>query len=71
MTAQLTLAVSEIAQALGMSESAIYDRVRRGEIPNVGVGRSVRVPRRWLDAHLAAAGVERETVTTVRQGTFS
>lgn len=51
-----TLTVKTVADQLGVSPWAVYDAVRRGEIPNVGVGRSVRIPARWLAERLASGG---------------
>lgn len=67
---QLTLTVAEVATALNVSRDAVYDAVRREEIPNVGVGRTVRIPRVWLDERLA--GPKRAaTVEIVGEGTFT
>lgn len=43
------LTVPEVADALSVSRWTIYDRIRRGEIPVVHVGRAKRIPRRWLN----------------------
>jgi excisionase family DNA binding protein len=59
---------------LGVSESTIYERAKTKQIPNVGVGRTVRIPRAWLNRHLAAAGVSLaptvRSLTVVQEGTF-
>lgn len=53
-----TVTVADVARATGMSESAIYEHVRRGEIPNVAIGRRVLIPRVWLVQHLAPTGLK-------------
>jgi excisionase family DNA binding protein len=39
-----TLSVSEVSEILGWGRSAVYDGVRRGDIPSLRVGRRIRVP---------------------------
>lgn len=46
--------VAVVARALDVTPWCIYDRIRRGLIPVVTVGRAKRVPRWWLDEQLAA-----------------
>jgi excisionase family DNA binding protein len=43
------LTASEVAAALRLPPSTVYDLARRGEIPSVRFGRHGRVPRAWLD----------------------
>jgi excisionase family DNA binding protein len=54
----LLLRPIECAKATGLGRSYVYDLIRRGEIPSVRIGRSVRVPahqlRAWIDALIAA-----------------
>ena len=46
-----TLSVDEYAALIGVSRDAVYDAVRRGQIPAVRVGRLIRIPRQpVLDA---------------------
>lgn len=48
-----TLSADEAAVRLGLgSPWGIYEGVRRGEIPNAGVGKRVRVPVRWINERL-------------------
>lgn len=53
-TERLALRMNEAAEVLGISRSKAYELARRGEIPVVRIGHSVRVPvnglRRWLEA---------------------
>jgi len=49
------LTVPEVAAALGVSKSNVYERVRRNEIPALRLGRTVRIPRVWLDRWIAEA----------------
>jgi excisionase family DNA binding protein len=51
----LTLTVPEAAQLLQISRAACYDAVRRGDIPSIRIGHSIRVPRAALEAKLAVA----------------
>ena len=48
----------ELADLLGLTLGTIYKKVRRGEIPVVRIGRSVRFPRdeieRWLHEEMRA-----------------
>jgi len=52
---RLTLSVEEAAVMLGISRALAYNLVRRGELPSLQLGRRVVVPRRALEAHVAAA----------------
>lgn len=46
------LTVEETAAFLRIGRSAAYDAVRRGDLPSVRIGRSLRVPRHQLEAML-------------------
>jgi excisionase family DNA binding protein len=50
---RVTMTVPEAAQLLGLSESATYEAVSRGEIPAVKIGRRVLVKRDALLAMLS------------------
>lgn len=52
------LRVAVVAEALDVTPWCIYDRIRRGEIPVITVGRAKRVPRWWLEEKLAKPAVE-------------
>jgi excisionase family DNA binding protein len=70
----LTMSVAEYADAVGVATSTVYDRVRRGEIPNVGAGDGHRVliPRSWFLQQFADAGAPLGAqFETVAAGTFS
>ncbi len=43
----------EAAELLGLSRSQVYSLCRRGELPTVRIGASVRVPRRALEEWVA------------------
>jgi excisionase family DNA binding protein len=66
------LTVEEAAEVLRIGRTAAYEAARRGELPAVRIGRSLRVPRHALDALLqngdgpAANGAARETSTIAR-----
>jgi excisionase family DNA binding protein len=42
----------EVAEALGVGKNLVYAAIRAGRIPNVGLGRTVRIPTSWLVALL-------------------
>ena len=44
--------VTEAARLLRIGRDTIYRAVERGEIPNAGVGKLVRIPRWFIDAKL-------------------
>lgn len=45
----IMLRPAEVAALLALSRSEVYRMIERGEIPSVRIGRSVRVPRRWVE----------------------
>lgn len=47
---EVYLTVPEVATKTGFSERAIYDKVRRDQIPYVKKGRSLRFSRSEIDA---------------------
>jgi len=53
MTETLLLRPEEAARELGIGRSKTYDLLRRGEIPSIRIGRSVRVHasklREWIE----------------------
>jgi excisionase family DNA binding protein len=52
---RLTLTVPEFAEALGVSPRLVYERVGRGEIRAVRIGRRVLIPAGVLDELLGGA----------------
>lgn len=52
MTEPAVYTVEEAARLLRVGRTAAYEAARRGEIPVIRVGRSLRVPRHRLDAML-------------------
>jgi len=51
-----TMRVPEAGRILGLGRAASYYAVRRGELPALRFGRSLRVPRQALEELLASAG---------------
>jgi len=53
------LTVADVAEYLGLSVGTVYNKVSRGEIPHVKLGRAVRFRRseidRWIDAQSRVA----------------
>ena len=47
-----TLSPVEVAKILGIGKNAVYESVKRGEIPSVGLGRTIRIPTTWVQARL-------------------
>ena len=47
-----TMSVIQVAKALGVGKNRVYEAVREGRIPNVGLGKTVRIPTSWLIALL-------------------
>lgn len=52
MTEPAVLTVEEAARVLRIGRSAAYDAVRRGELPAVRIGRTLRIPRHRLEQML-------------------
>lgn len=52
MSERLAYTVTETADALGIGRTVAYDLIRRGELPHIRIGRSIRIPRASLDAWL-------------------
>jgi excisionase family DNA binding protein len=47
-----TLIPNRAAAILGVSRTAVYDAISRGEVPSLRVGRSIRIPtRRFLQVY--------------------
>ena len=53
MDAPLLLTVGQVADALGLSRSKIYELLAAGELPSLTIGRSRRVPADALAAWVA------------------
>jgi excisionase family DNA binding protein len=49
---KLTLSPVEVAKILGIGKNAVYESVKREEIPTVGLGRTIRIPTTWVKARL-------------------
>ena len=53
MECRLTMKVSDLQQALGISRNQAYDLANRADFPAIRLGRKILIPRdaflRWLD----------------------
>lgn len=49
------LTVEELATALRIPQSTVYEKVRLGQIPSIKIGKHRRVPSSWLNALVTAA----------------
>jgi excisionase family DNA binding protein len=56
MATPLTMTVPEAAKLIGLSDSATYDAVSRGEIPALRIGRRILVKRLELLAMFPGVG---------------
>jgi excisionase family DNA binding protein len=46
------LSIPQVCQELGMAKSWVYREIKNGEIPSIKLGRTIKVPRRDLEAYL-------------------
>jgi excisionase family DNA binding protein len=56
---KLALTVVEAAKILGISRGSTYNAVRRGQIPNIRIGRRIVIPRASLINMLKEVAVEK------------
>lgn len=49
---RLMLTVPEVAQALNIKRTTVYELMRRGDIPSVKIGKSRRIHRQQFDAYV-------------------
>jgi excisionase family DNA binding protein len=54
------LTVPEVARTMRISRTTAYRLVENGTIPSVRLGRSVRVPARWLNQQLGGTDATHE-----------
>lgn len=52
--------VAEVAKALNLSRTKVYEFVLGGDLPSLTLGRSRRIPAAALDAWIERRGVERD-----------
>jgi len=50
---RVVASVRETAKVLGVSEQAVYDAIRRGEVPHIRIGTLIKVPVARLQQMLA------------------
>ncbi len=46
------ISIMELAKILGLSRITVYNRVKKGEIKAIKIGRSYAIPRRYVDSIL-------------------
>ena len=56
-----TMSAVELAKELGVGKNAIYAAVKAGQIPNIGIGKTVRIPTNWYLNLLESWKVEDES----------
>lgn len=65
--APATITVDQAAEVLGLSRGAVYEGVKRDQIPSLKVGRRIIIPVEkfveWLGAKKVTSRVERVTAT--------
>jgi excisionase family DNA binding protein len=58
-TIKLLLTIPEVAAALAINRSTVYELLLRGELGSVKIGRARRIPvqalERWIEEHTEAA----------------
>ncbi|PSR26587.1 MAG: hypothetical protein C7B46_19855 [Sulfobacillus benefaciens] len=47
------LTVAEVATILNLSRCHVYQLISEGEIPSGQFGKSIRVPRQWINRRIA------------------
>ena len=56
------LTLGEAAEMIGLGQTKTKELIRRGELPRVKIGKSMRIPRsslqRWIDDRTAEAEAE-------------
>ena len=55
---RMTLSVEEAAIVLGISRALAYELIRRGDLPQLRLGRRVVVPRQALEDLVASGGAQ-------------
>jgi excisionase family DNA binding protein len=67
-TGPLLLTVAQVAEALGVGRTLVYELIARGELETVHIGRAARVPARSVDGLLLKLQHERagQTMRSVR-----
>ena len=57
------LAIEDLQIALGIGRSMAYRLVRRGDIRHLRIGRTIKIPRRYLVEYIEAACYNDVTAT--------
>ena len=61
---RLYVTAREAMEILGVGKSTLYNRLKSGEIPNVGLGAAKRIPAWYLIKKLGEAGQGGKTCRT-------
>jgi len=56
MIPRVTLTVDELAAMLGVERKSLYSCVKRGKIPHIRIGRSIRFSRKRIERWLEEGG---------------
>lgn len=54
------ISIMELAKLLGISRIAVYNRVKKGEIKAIKIGRSFAIPQRYVESILGKTLKEEE-----------
>jgi excisionase family DNA binding protein len=71
-TGPLLLTVVQVAEALGVGRTLVYELIARGELETVHIGRTTRVPARSVDGLLLKLQnqLASQAMPSLRQGTL-
>lgn len=60
----VVLTVEETRKLLRLSRGATYEAVRRGQLPNIRIGRRILIPRVALEKFLQQEGADKDEDST-------
>src|SRR5262245_6048647 len=62
-----TYSVREAATMLGVGAQTMYDAIKRGEVPNAGIGDKKRIPKWWIEQRLGSPQLSKANAPTMRK----